>query len=218
LVDTDAEQQLLEELIDGSKPALLETPALGRLHYLLATSFRYPPLKHGSRFGTRIERGVWYGSIRLRTVFAEVAYYRLVFLEGTSAALEPLLVELTAFTAAIRARRGCDLTRPPFSQKAAEISSKTSYRHSQRLGRDMRSAGVQAFYYASARDVRGGINIGVFDPAAFATARPRKLETWLCVARHPEVEISRKDFFRRESHRFPRADFEVKGKLPSPAV
>lgn len=217
LVDSDAEQQLLEELIDGSKPPLAEAPGLGRLHYLLATSFRYPPLRHGSRFGTRSERGIWYGSTTLRTVFAEVAYYRLVFLEGTTAALEPLLVELTAFAAAIRARRGCDLRRPPFAGRSAEISSKTSYRHSQQLGRDMRSAGVQAFYYASARDVRGGTNIGVFDPAALVTARPKKLETWLCVATRAQIEISRKDFFRRDSHRFERADFEIKGKLPAPA-
>jgi hypothetical protein len=217
LVDSDAEQQLLEELIDRAKPPLSQTPGLGRLHYLLATSFRYPPLRYGSRFGTRTERGIWYGSIKLRTVFAEVAYYRLVFLEGTTAALEPLLVELTAFTAAIRARRGCDLTRSPFASRA-EITSKTSYRHSQRLGRDMRSAGVQAFYYTSARDSRSGTNIGVFDPAAFVTTRPQKLETWLCVARRSEVEISRKDFFRREAHRFRRSEFEVKGKLPAPAL
>ena len=217
LVDSDAEQQLLEELIDRSKPPLAETPGLRRLHYLLATSFRYPPLRHGSRFATRTERGVWYGSTSLRTVFAEVAYYRLVFLEGTTAGLEPLLLELTAFNATIRARRGCDLTRLPFASRAAEIASKTSYLHSQRLGRDMRSAGVQAFLYASARDARGGTNIGVFDPASFVSARPKKLENWLCVAKRTEVEISRKDFFRRESHRFERADFEVKGKLPATA-
>ena len=218
LVDSDAEQQLLEELIDRSKPPLADTPGLGRLHYLLATSFRYPPLRHGSRFGTRTERGIWYGAVELRTVFAEVAYYRLVFLEGTTAALEPLMVELTAFAVALRARRGCDLTRPPFARRTAEISSKISYRHSQRLGHDMRAAGVQVFYYASARDVTGGINIGVFDPAAFVTARPKKLETWLCVATRAEVEISRKDFFRHEVHRFKRAEFEVKGKLPAPAL
>jgi len=218
LVDSDAEQQLLEELIDRSKPPLAETPGLRRLHYLLATSFRYPPLRHGSRFGTRAERGIWYGSVELRTVFAEVAYYRLVFFEGTTASLEPLLVELTAFAVGLRARRGCDLTRAPFARRTAEISSKTSYRLSQRLGQEMRAAGVQIFYYASARDIASGTNIGVFDPAAFVTARPKKLETWLCVATRAEVEISRKDFFRREAHRFKRGDFEVKSKLPAPAL
>ena len=42
LVRTLAEQALLEDLIEASKPPL---PATGHgLHYLLATPFRYPPL------------------------------------------------------------------------------------------------------------------------------------------------------------------------------
>jgi len=51
LVDTAAEQSLLEELIDGVKPP---DRTGGALHYLLATPFRYPPLRHGSRFGGAI--------------------------------------------------------------------------------------------------------------------------------------------------------------------
>jgi len=49
LVDSAEEQTLLEELIDGAKPP--ETFG-GKFHYLLSTPFRYPPLPHGSRFGT----------------------------------------------------------------------------------------------------------------------------------------------------------------------
>src|SRR5207245_1032206 len=84
LVDTLEEQALLEELIDRAKPP---DSTRGRLHYLLSTPFRYPPLRHGSRFATRQERSLWYGSETRRTAFAEVAYYRLVFLEGTRADL-----------------------------------------------------------------------------------------------------------------------------------
>ena len=69
LVETDAEQGLLEELIDAVKPPDL---AGRRLHYLLSTPFRYPPLRHGSRFGARHDRGVWYGSETLEGAFAEV--------------------------------------------------------------------------------------------------------------------------------------------------
>src|SRR5690606_3863871 len=89
-------------------------PADGRLHYLLATPFRYPPLRHGSRFGTRHERGIWYGSESRRTAFAEVAYYRLLFLEGTRAELGPVTTQLTAFTARASTERGVDLLAPPF--------------------------------------------------------------------------------------------------------
>ena len=59
LVASDAEQALLEALIETVKPGQL-SPA--RLHYLLATPFRYPPLRHGSRFGRRFEPGLWYGA------------------------------------------------------------------------------------------------------------------------------------------------------------
>jgi hypothetical protein len=48
LVDTLEEQALLEELIDSAKP---RDTTNGRLHYLLSTPFRYPPLPYGSRFG-----------------------------------------------------------------------------------------------------------------------------------------------------------------------
>src|SRR3954469_13342301 len=71
LVDTAEEQALLEDMIDRVKPPDLTG---GSLHYLLFTPFRYPPLNHGSRFGTRRERGIWYGSSDRRTAFAEVSY------------------------------------------------------------------------------------------------------------------------------------------------
>ena len=91
LTDSDAEQVLLEDLLESSKPALAgDLEGLEGLHYLLFTPFRYPPLRHGSRFGVKTEGGIWYGSQTLPTCFAEVAYYRLVFLEGTTAKLAPL--------------------------------------------------------------------------------------------------------------------------------
>ena len=84
LVDSHDEQELLEELIEPSKPRLPDMQGFHGLHYLLSTPFRYPPLPHGSRFATRTERAVWYGSSRVRTAFAETAYYRLLFLDGTT--------------------------------------------------------------------------------------------------------------------------------------
>src|SRR5438105_3620504 len=120
LVDSADEQILLEELIDRVKPADVTR---GRLHYLLSTPFRYPPLHHGSRFGGRHERGIWYGSETHRTVFAEVAYYRLVFLEGTRAELGVVTTQLTAFTVRARSTRGVDLVSAPFDAHRRPISS-----------------------------------------------------------------------------------------------
>src|SRR5688572_2941241 len=132
LVDTDREQELLEHLIEDAKPP---DQTRGRIHYLLATPFRYPPLRHGSRFGTRTERGIWYGSEMLRTAFAEVSYYRLLFLEGTTADLGLIETELTAFRASVRTRRGIDLTLPPFARYEKVLASRSNYRQTQALGR-----------------------------------------------------------------------------------
>ena len=215
LVDSDEEQAILEDVLERMKPPLLEGP---RLHYLLFTSFRYPPLRHGSRFGSRHERGIWYGSETLRGAFAEVAYYRLLFLEGTQADLAPLDVDLSAFDIRVKTQRGIDLTTKPFDRWGSVLASKTSYAATQSLGTAMREAGVEAFRYASARDNAGAINVGLFAPTAFAARRPRRLHAWHSVATRDVVEFSKRDYFSREVYRFPREQFLVRGSLPSPAT
>ncbi len=215
LVDSSDEQELLETLIDRVKPP---DNSGGRLHYLLFTPFRYPPLRHGSRFGTRRERGIWYGSLERRTAFAEVAYYRMVFLAGTHAELGTVETALTAFTARIRTKRGIDLASAPFDAHRRAISSPVSYASSQALGAAMRSTGVEAFRYWSARDAIDGINIGVFAPAAFGNVKPRSFETWYCAASRGHVDMKKGDYFDRERFTFPARQFLVGGKLPVPAL
>jgi hypothetical protein len=215
LVDAAGEQALLEELIDRVKPP---DRTGGRLHYLLFTPFRYPPLPHGSRFGGRRERGIWYGSLEQRGAFAEVAYYRLLFLEGTRAELGTVETALTAFTALVRSGRGIDLAAPPFAAHRRAIASPTSYASSQALGTAMRAAGVEACKYPSARDAEGGINVGVFTPAAFGSAKPKSFETWYCFASRERVEVAPGGYLKRETFTFPRKQFLVQGVLPAPAL
>jgi hypothetical protein len=81
----------------------------------------------------------------------------------------------------------------------------------------MRAAEVEAFRYFSARD-EGGVNVGLFSPAAFNSRRPSTPETWHCLARREYVEVTKKDVFRRLSFRFDRPQFEVGGRLPAPAL
>jgi hypothetical protein len=226
LVDTAAEHEVLERLIDDAKPPAPTAPprrtdaarAAPGMHYLLFTPFRYPPLRHGSRFGARTERGIWYGGEALRTVFAEVSYYRLVFLEGTAADLGVLEVDLTAFRARVRTERGIDLTAPPFAAHEAELASPVSYGATQALGGAMRDADVGALRYRSARDVEGGANVAVLDPAAFGRRAPRSFETWHCAATTERVEVASRGYARRETFAYPREDFLVDGQLPTPAV
>jgi hypothetical protein len=214
LVDSLDEQELLEELIERVKPP---EPTGGRLHYLLFTPFRYPPLRHGSRFGGRNERGIWYGSGDKRTAFAEVAYYRLVFLEGTRADLGALTTQLTAFTVRMRSARAVDLVAPPFDAHRKEIASPVSYASSQALGHAMRTAGVELFRYPSARDAGGGVNIGAFTAAVFGKSKPQGFETWHTTATRERVELTKGDYFKRDSFSFPRQQFLVDGSLPAPA-
>jgi hypothetical protein len=216
LVGSDAEQAVLEEILEAHKPPVRDGGV--DLHYLLFTPFRYPPLRHGSRFGSRWEPGLWYGSEHLRSAFAEVAYYRFLFLEGTEADLGLVETELSAFRAPVQTDRGADLTVPPFDTWRASLTSKTSYAATQPLGTAMRAAGVEAFRYASARDVEGGVNVGVFTPRAFASRRPRDLQTWHSAATRESLELSKRDYFARARYRFAREDFLVRGALPRPSL
>ncbi len=217
LVDSDEEQQVLEELVERHKPP---APAAGprALHWLLATPLRYPPLSHGSRFGTRGEGGLWYGSEDLETAFAERAYYLFVLVAGSTADLVPLEVDLSAFQAAVRTAHGADLTTGCFAKHAEVIASPTSYAETQRLGAEMRADGVAAFRYPSARDVRRRPNVALFDPSAFSSPTPAVPETWHCLVAASSVEVIKTDVFARRSFVFPRAQFEVAGRLPAPAV
>ncbi len=217
LVGSLEEQELLEDLIERGKPQAPPGEEFRRLHYLLSTPFRYPPLRHGSRFATRFERSLWYGSRDLRAAFAEAAYYRLLFLEGTTAELPRLEVGLTAFRARVRTGRGIDLTAEPFRRHEARISSPVSYGDSQALGAAMRAAGVEAIRYHSARDREGGVNLALFTPRAFAAKKPEEPETWHCVASRAGVEFLAAGLFEKRRFEFPRGDFEVERRLPAPA-
>ena len=217
LVDSDDEQQMLEALIDTAKPPWPSGRRFVGLHYLLATPFRHPPLRYGSRFGTRRERGIFYCAEAQATVFAEKAYYVLLFLEGTEAKIEPLTRPLTVFQVRISTKKGADLVRAPFDAHTERISSPTSYRDSQPLGVSMREAGVAAFRFISARDPEGGVNLGLFEPV-FTTKKPHNPEQWICTASRARVELKPGPAVMRSRTSFPREAFEVDGVLPAPGV
>jgi len=216
LVDDLAEQALLETLLEAAKPPL-DRSARG-LSYLLATPFRYPPLRHGSRFGTRLEPSLLYGSHSEETVLAEAAYYRCLFFEGMTAppASGRLLTQHTIFGVRYRTRLGLRLQRPPFSDYRDQISSPTRYETSQRLGAAMRAAGVEGFEYVSARDPEGGSNVALFTPDALAERKPGFQQAWLCETRPGTVRFSGPN--PGQAREFSRTRFLVAGTLPEPAV
>jgi RES domain len=215
LVDSLDDHALLEQMLEESKPAAPE--GAERLHYLLWTPFRYPPLPHGSRFGTRSEGGLWYGSEGLVTAFAEFAYYQFYFLEGPVVPLGPLRRRVSVFQTQVRTERGVDLTRPPFLRFRSALSSPSHYTDSQQLGTEVRADGVQACRFHSARDAKGGTNVVVFTPKAFSRKKPGPLQTWNCFATRTSVELTRDDVAGPVVHGFARSAFLVDGALPRPA-
>jgi hypothetical protein len=217
LVDSDDEQEILEASIDSVKPPWPAGRRFVGLHYLLATPFRHPPLRYGSRFGTRLERGIFYAADAQPTVLAEKAYYVLLFLEGTEADLTPLSRPLTVFQVRFSAKKGADLTRPPFDAFIDRISSPVSYRDSQPLGAAMRADGIAAFRFVSARDPGRGANLGLFEPV-FTIKQPMHAEQWICTATRARVELRPGPAVTRERMSFPRTTFEVDGVLPAPGA
>lgn len=221
LVDSLDEQAVLEALIESSRPSL--TALDGRTgrsssQPLLATPFRYPPLRHGSRFGTRHDPGIWYGALNQGALFAEAAYYRFVFLSGTSADLGTLTAWHTVFRVPARTRRGVDLTGSPFDEYRAAISSPVAYAASQALGQAMRADGVELARYRSARDPDGGINVAILAPGVFGQARPQDFQVWHSASTTARVEFARRDWAEARAFAFARTPFEVDGRLPMPAL
>jgi len=192
LVDTIGEHDLLEAMVERVKPPVA-AKTLQQYHYLLYTPFRYPPLPYGSRFGRQFEPSLWYGSLTVETAFAETAYYRLLFLSGSEADLGVIKCWYNGFQAAVKTEYGVDLTSQPFDKFRSAISSPAHYDASQQLGTEMRSAGLQAIQYYSARDPQGGVNVGLFNIRAFEKKQPisQSWQTWQCTATRDFVEFSR---------------------------
>lgn len=214
LVDTLEEQDLLEQLLESTKPP---RPAPAR-HYLLTTPFRYPPLKHGSRFGKRHEPSLFYAATNVATALAETAYYRLVFLEGMAQTFASALnTEHTVFHVNVQCQRGIALQSEPFDAHRDVLTAPDDYIATQTLGSAMRTAGVEGFQYRSARDAAGGINVALFVPDVIRSNAPQAATRWLCQTDSNSVAFRSADD-REPLLRFARTQFLVDGHLPAPAL
>ena len=214
LVSSLDRQAVLEDLLEATKPR--RRLGTEHLHYLLATPFRYPPLKHGSRFGTRSAPSLFYGALQTSTVLAEAAYYRLVFWYGmVTPPTGKLDTQHTLFGAAYQTDLGLQLQAPPFVAYQDVLRNPADYGVSQALGASMRAMGIEAFEFISARDPDGGINVALFTPQALNGNSPVCQEAWLC-----ELSGERVRFRASHSgdfHEFSIDTFLVAGKLPYPA-
>lgn len=178
LVDTRAEQELLEDILEAHKPPVPREAA--DLHYLLFSPFRYetrPP--SGSRFRAMNDPGVFYAAETVRTAAAEVGYWRWRFLQDT-AGLERLHpCSFTAFRVPIRTNR-IDLRESPYDVDAPRWQHPTDYSATQAFGRTARDEGIGAILYQSVRDPDKHFCVAVLTPMAFAAKKPDSVtQTWM---------------------------------------
>jgi hypothetical protein len=192
LVDTVAEQAVLERLVERSKPPVpREVAGLG-LHWLLFTPFRYPPPPGGSRFRGPTDPGVFYGADHLRTACAEVGYWRWRHLRDSPGLNSMPQRPQTVFRVPVSGR-AVDMRVPPFDVDRAQWTHRSDYSACQEIGRAARDAAVQWIRYESVRDSRHGGCGAVLDATAFAARAPVEQQGWLLTVTQTRVVWQRSD-------------------------
>jgi hypothetical protein len=183
LGDSLAEQALLESILEASKPPL--PPGTAKLHYLLATPFRYRP-RSGSRFRAPFDGGVWYGAEALRTALAEKSYWRLRFLLDSPGTPDLKPVTHTAFAASVRGK-SIDLTVLPLSKDRAAWTHHSDYTRTQALAAAAREAQVELIRYESVRDPEHAACVAALVPGVFGRGAPKQQQTWFIAASRARV-------------------------------
>jgi len=171
LVDTLDEQALLESLIESTKPNLMD----GQRHYLIETPFRYPPLQHGSRFGSRFEPSIFYGAHTVESMLYESAYYAFYFWNALKIPFKnPVINHKTSFEVRVKSAKYVNLCAIQDMDIQQKLRSKTDYGFTQSVGATLREMQVDAFSYVSARSPNESKNMGVFNIKSLTSAPLRQ--------------------------------------------
>jgi hypothetical protein len=209
------EQAWLEDFLEDSKPELPSAEECAVRHRLLLTPFRYRK-RHGSRFATRWERGLFYGSRSRFGCLLEGAYYELVFQDGP---VEPFprstAMRKALFHVQVRTARGLKLQDQGGRGLQTRLRDPIDSHFCQGMGRQIREAGVEAFEYHSARSVEDVIQVGVISCCVFTSTPFDQVEV-VMEANRREVAIRCLD--DNTVHHFFRQPFEVNGALPQPTA
>ena len=185
LVDSAAEQDVLEQLLETSKPPLpkMKSPK----HYLIPSPFRYRP-QHQSRFRRAGTLGVWYGAEELYAACAEVAYWRHRFiLDSAFLSNTQLLTEHTFFQAEVQGKV-VDLTSPPWVEARAAWTHGSEYAETQAVAEAAKEVGVQWICYESVR-APGKRCAAVLDVEALEMLLDTPQQTWHCKATRATVSM-----------------------------
>lgn len=194
LVDSLAEQELLEEILEQGKPPVPHKAS--RLHFLLSTPFRYETLPpYGSRFRAMHDPGVFYGAECVKTAAAETGFRRWQFLQDSTGLERLPSAQFTAFSIAVSGKM-VDLRRSPFMQDGPDWSHANDYKATQGFARVAREASLAAIIYRSVRDPDQLSCLAVLTPTAFASKNPDKsMQTWSLTIL-PEEAVWKRDGFQ----------------------
>ena len=179
LVDSVAEQEILEDLIERTKPPL--PPECRDLNYLLSTPFRYGAVyPKGSRFRRAgMTEGVFYASETPQTAVAEMTFYRLLFFaESPDTPWPANPAEYTAFSVEYGTKKAIDLTKGKYAAGRAKWMHVTDYTTCQSLAETARSAKIEVIRYASVRDPGHGMNVALLNCRCFRSPKPLDQQTW----------------------------------------
>jgi hypothetical protein len=192
LVDTVAEQAVLERLVEASKPPVPRDVARLGLHWLLFTPFRYPPPPGGSRFRGPNDPGVFYGAEQPRTACAEVGYWRWRHLRDSPGLKAMPARPQTVFRVPV-AGGAVDLRESPFDRDREKWTRRSDYSDCQSIARTAREAELQLIRYESVRDSRHGGCGAVLDAAAFASREPVEQQGWMLTVTQARAVWQRSD-------------------------
>lgn len=191
-----AEQAVLEDIIDSVKPALL--PDAEGLHFLLSTPFRYlPPPPSGSRFRSRFDPAVFYGSEDRKTACAEAGYWRLRFwMDSEALAVKSTSMQMTLFEFHGATTALLDITQPPLVANRKDWMHHSDYRATQDLASQARKEGIEMIRSESVRNSPEGRCLTILSPAVFkAVARPYRnnQQTWSLFLQPPNLVVWLRD-------------------------
>ena len=189
LVDSADEQQMLEDMLETSKPPL--PPQASGLHYLLAAPFRYVP-QTGSRFRAVNSPGIWYGADDAYCACAEIAYWRQRFLlDSVGLMKQSISTEHSMFEAMVQGR-ALDLLSHPWVLVQSLWMHPGDYTETQKLGTLVRDSQTEVTWirYASVR-ATDHVCAAVFDPCSLTMVTPDgRYEQWHCHTTADRVTLS----------------------------
>jgi RES domain len=200
LVQSQADQALLETLVESAKPPV---PKLCRYwHYLLQTPFRYGH-KGASRFRAAYERpGIFYASEHVRSALAETGYWRLRFFAHLPPIDWPTGASLHhSFYVNLHASKAIDLTMPPYIADSARWRAADDYSACQQIATLARAANIACIRYTSVRDPQAGYNIALLSPEPLAGQQPTIDKTWLLQI-EPGRVLAHADFPSHDRYEF----------------